>query len=72
MFDWLKRRPECGNPCHRCENVCPTGAIKPNGEIDMNECFYCLDCQVVYHDAHQCPPLIKRRRRREAAKTPAL
>lgn len=66
MFDWLKRRAECGNPCSRCENVCPVRAIQPDGSIDMNECFYCLDCQVVYYDAHQCPPLIKRRKRREA------
>lgn len=67
MFDWLKRRAECGNPCSRCENVCPVRAIQPDGRIDMNECYYCLDCQVVYYDAHQCPPLIKRRKRREAA-----
>ncbi len=66
MFDWLKRRPECGNPCHRCEKVCPTGAIKPSGEIDMNECFYCLDCQVTYYDDHECPPLVARRKRLDA------
>lgn len=68
MFDWLKRRAECGAPCRKCEQVCPVRAIRVDGTIDMNECFYCLDCQVVYHDAHQCPPLIKRRRRREAAR----
>ncbi len=67
MFDWLKRRAECGNPCSRCESACPVRAIQPDGRIDMNECFYCLDCQVVYYDAHQCPPLIKRRKRLEAA-----
>jgi NosR/NirI family nitrous oxide reductase transcriptional regulator len=67
MFDWLKRRAECGNPCSRCENKCPVRAIRKDGTIDMNECFYCLDCQVVYHDQHQCPPLIKRRKRIEAA-----
>lgn len=68
MFDWLKRRVDCGAPCRKCEQVCPVRAIRVDGTIDMNECFYCLDCQVVYHDAHQCPPLIKRRRRREAAR----
>ena len=67
MFDWLKRRAECGNPCSRCESQCPVRAIRKDGTIDMNECFYCLDCQVVYHDQHQCPPLIKRRKRIEAA-----
>ena len=67
MFDWLKRRVECGNPCTRCETVCPVGAINPSGRIDMNECFYCLDCQVMYYDDHQCPPLIARRKRNEQA-----
>ena len=71
MFDWLKRRAECGNPCRRCERVCPVGAIRPDGAIDMNECFYCLDCQVVYRDVHRCPPLVRRRKRREAAGEPA-
>ncbi len=66
MFDWLKRRAECGNPCHRCEAVCPTGAIRRSGRIDMNECFYCLDCQVTYYDNHECPPLIATRKRLEA------
>ena len=65
MFDWLKRRVECGNPCTRCESVCPVGAINQSGAIDMNECFYCLDCQVMYYDDHQCPPLIARRKRSE-------
>ena len=67
MFDWLKRRVECGNPCTRCEVVCPVGAINSSGRIDMNECFYCLDCQVMYYDDHQCPPLIARRKRGEQA-----
>ena len=73
MFDWLKRRPQCGSQCHVCESVCPVGAIKRSGEIDMNECFYCLDCQVTYYDDHQCPPLIARRKRAEtrARKRPA-
>ena len=66
MFDWLKRRAECGNPCHRCEAVCPTGAIRRSGRIDMNECFYCLDCQVTYYDDHQCPPLVAQRKRLES------
>ena len=71
MFDWLKRRPECGNPCHRCEAVCPTGAIRRSGRIDMNECFYCLDCQTVYYDDHECPPLVAARKRLAALKPAA-
>jgi NosR/NirI family nitrous oxide reductase transcriptional regulator len=66
MFNWLKRHPECGTRCRICETVCPVGAIKRSGEIDMNECFYCLDCQVTYADDQRCPPMIARRKRREA------
>ena len=32
----------------------------------MNECFYCLDCQVTYYDDHECPPLVARRKRLDA------
>jgi NosR/NirI family nitrous oxide reductase transcriptional regulator len=64
MFNWLKRHPECGTRCRICETVCPVGAIKRSGEIDMNECFYCLDCQVTYADDRTCPPMIARRKRR--------
>jgi len=64
MFNWLKRHPECGTQCRICETVCPVGAIKRSGEIDMNECFYCLDCQVTYSDESTCPPMIARRKRR--------
>jgi len=63
MFNWLRRHPECGTRCHVCETVCPVGAIKRRGEIDMNECFYCLDCQVTYYDDHVCPPMVWRRKR---------
>ena len=61
----LKRRAECGNPCHLCERHCPIQAIEPSGQINMTECFYCLDCQVVYYDDHLCPPLIATRKRRD-------
>jgi len=71
MFDWLHRRPECGSRCHHCETVCPVGAIKPSGAINMNECFYCLDCQVAYYDDHVCPPLAWRRKRLETVAKPA-
>jgi len=71
MFNWLKRHPECGTRCRICETVCPVGAIKRSGEIDMNECFYCLDCQVTYADDRICPPMIARRKRR-AERAPAM
>jgi NosR/NirI family nitrous oxide reductase transcriptional regulator len=65
MFDWLQRHPECGSRCHHCEAICPVGAIKKSGAINMNECFYCLDCQVAYYDDHVCPPLVWRRNRKQ-------
>lgn len=60
MFNFLHRRIECGNPCKACNVECPTQAIKLDGKIDMNECFQCLDCQVMYFDKHKCPPLVKK------------
>ena len=55
---FLKRRNECGSPCKLCSNECPIDAIEKNGKINMNECFYCLDCQSLYHNDHKCPPLV--------------
>ena len=55
---FLKRRNECGSPCKLCSNECPIDAIEKNGKINMNECFYCLDCQSLYYNDHKCPPLV--------------
>ena len=68
LIDLLKRRPECGNPCHLCERACPVRAIVPTGKIIMAECFQCLDCQVEYYDEKRCPPLVQAAKRREDAK----
>ena len=57
LFDNLKRRSECGSPCHLCERSCAFNVIDTKGKINMNECFQCLDCQVEYHDDTRCPPL---------------
>nr|WP_297528213.1 4Fe-4S binding protein [Thiohalobacter sp.] len=65
IFDWLRRRRECGHPCQICARECEVRAIAPTGEINANECHYCLDCQVTYWNDHKCPPLVERRRRRE-------
>ncbi len=62
LIDLLKRRPECGNPCHLCERSCPVRAIERSGKIVMAECFQCLDCQVEYYDDKRCPPLAKKRK----------
>ncbi|MDQ7731160.1 4Fe-4S binding protein [Halomonas sp. SpR1] len=68
LFDWLKRhRGSCGTPCQICANECEVAAIHPDGRINANECHYCLDCQVTYHDDQRCPPMVKRRKRFDKA-----
>ncbi|MCM0613121.1 regulatory protein NosR [Marinobacter sediminum] len=62
VFDWLKRRKECGNPCRLCDHECEVQAIHPDGTINYQECHYCLDCQMTYFNDHKCPPLIVKRR----------
>ncbi|NHF73204.1 NosR/NirI family protein [Paracoccus xiamenensis] len=69
VFDWLKRRPQCGRECRLCETKCTVGAIDPLGRINPNECVLCLRCQVIMNDDHTCPVL--RRRARGAAPKPA-
>ena len=56
-LDWLGRYAQCGSPCQLCERRCPIQAIEPTGAIEMAECLYCLDCQVLYHDERTCPAL---------------
>jgi NosR/NirI family nitrous oxide reductase transcriptional regulator len=65
LFDWVRRRNECGKPCQVCANECEVRAIAPTGEINKNECHYCLDCQVTYFNNHKCPPLVHIRKQRE-------
>ncbi len=65
IFDWLRRRKECGRPCQTCRAECEVGAIRLTGEIISQECHYCLDCQVTYWNDKKCPPLAERRKRRE-------
>lgn len=64
---WLRRRKECGNPCQICANECEIQAIHHTGEINMDECHFCMDCQMTYWNHHKCPPLIDRRKKRERA-----
>ena len=64
-FEWLRRRKECGKPCQACAVECEVQAIRPTGEIVINECHHCLDCQVAYYSDHKCPPLVEKRKRRE-------
>jgi len=61
MFAWLKRYKECGSPCQRCGNECMVQAIHHEGNINVNECLYCLHCQVVYSNDQACPVMIQKR-----------
>lgn len=69
-FFGLKRKSECGNPCHACAHGCGSLAIDEKGKIDQRECLLCLDCMVLYYDDHACPPLATERRRRSKAGLP--
>ena len=71
MFEWLKRYKECGTPCQRCSQECMVQAIHKEGNINVNECLYCLHCQVVYVDDHACPVLIQKRLKRERPSNPS-
>ncbi|WP_323717734.1 4Fe-4S binding protein [Paracoccus aminovorans] len=71
IFDWLKRRPQCGRECRLCETKCTVGAIDPLGRINANECVLCLRCQVVMYDPVTCPVLKRRARAAPAAPLPA-
>jgi polyferredoxin len=55
-LDWIGRRAECGSPCQFCKARCAYGAIEPNGKIDYNECFQCLDCVTIIEDPALCIP----------------
>lgn len=70
LFEWLRRRKECGHPCQICANECEVRAISPLGPINYNECHYCLDCQVTYENDHKCPPLVEHRKKKERASRP--
>jgi NosR/NirI family nitrous oxide reductase transcriptional regulator len=75
MFQWLRRWPECGSPCQRCAHECPMQSIHPEGNINVNECIYCMHCQELYWDDHRCPHMIQvrlKRERREALSSPSM
>lgn len=72
LFDWLKRRKDCGTPCQLCAKECEIQAIHPDGHINANECHYCLDCQMTYQNDNKCPPLINKRKKRGKAAPAAV
>jgi polyferredoxin len=65
MFEWLKRYRECGSECHVCARRCTVQAIHPLGQINPNECIYCLKCQANYFDQEVCLHLKRRAQRRQ-------
>lgn len=65
MFEWLKRYRECGSECQICARRCTVQAIHPLGQINPNECIYCLKCQANYFDDDVCLHLKKRAERRK-------
>jgi polyferredoxin len=74
MFEWLKRYRECGGECQICARTCTVQAIHPLGQINPNECIYCLQCQAKYFDSAVCLHIkkrIERRQPRPTIKTPA-
>jgi polyferredoxin len=76
MFEWLKRYRECGAECQLCARTCTVQAIHPLGQINPNECIYCLQCQAKYFDSAVCLHIKKRIERRQPRaalpiKTPA-
>ncbi len=70
-FRWfgLKRKQEC-DTCKACAKSCGSLAIDKDGRIDPRECLLCMDCMILYHDDHGCPPLAKERRHRSKAGLP--
>ncbi|ODS55477.1 MAG: 4Fe-4S binding protein [Acidobacteria bacterium SCN 69-37] len=70
-FRWigLRRKPAC-NSCAACAVRCGSQAIDADGRIDHRECLLCLECMILYTDAHTCPPLVVERKRREKAGLP--
>lgn len=63
VLDWLPRRAACGTPCQTCRHSCEYKAIRPDGAIQYDECFQCLDCVVIYQSDEKCAPLIMEKKR---------
>ncbi|HET7802717.1 MAG TPA: 4Fe-4S binding protein [Pseudolabrys sp.] len=72
MFEWLKRYRECGAECHICARTCTVQAIHPLGQINPNECIYCLQCQAKYFDSKVCLHIKKRIERRQPRAAPSV
>lgn len=62
LLRWIPRRAECGQPCQTCRHKCAYQAIEPQGQIDYNECFQCMDCVAIHDSDTRCAPLISARK----------
>src|SRR5262245_50656711 len=71
MFEWLKRYSECASECQICAMHCTVQAIHPLGQINPNECIYCLQCQANYFDHKVCVHLKRRAERRRPGPAPS-
>lgn len=69
MLEWLRRYRECGFECQVCAHRCTVQAIHPLGQINPNECIYCLQCQAYYCDNKLCLHLRRRTERRARPKS---
>jgi len=69
---WLPRRAECGKPCQTCRHRCQYDAIDKSGTIRYDDCFQCLDCVGIYHDAARCAPLLLYTRKRRVVEPSSL
>lgn len=55
LLRWIKRRPECGNPCQLCNTKkCTINAIEQSGQVNYRECVGCFDCVVTINQPTQC------------------
>jgi NosR/NirI family transcriptional regulator, nitrous oxide reductase regulator len=63
VFNWIPRRKECGTPCQTCRHRCEYQAIAPQGKVDYQECFQCLDCVEIHDSEEKCAPLIGEKKR---------
>jgi NosR/NirI family transcriptional regulator, nitrous oxide reductase regulator len=63
IMNWIPRREQCGKPCQACRYKCAYQAIAPDGNIEYDECFQCMDCVIIYASDEKCPPLMLEKKR---------
>jgi transcriptional regulator of nitric oxide reductase len=71
-WDWIARRAECGTPCQTCRYRCTYQAIAPDGRVQYEECFQCMDCVAIHASVDECAPLLLEAKRRRVVPIHAL